>query len=88
VVGLPEFWLNSQIVVLPNPTTGNVTVEFGSTIDNISVRILDAMGREIDRTSFTSAQLVEMTINGEAGQYFIEVSVDNLRAAVKRVIKK
>jgi hypothetical protein len=88
VVGLPEFDLNNQIIVMPNPTTGDVTIEFGSTIDNVSIRILDGMGREIDRNSFNSAQLVEMTINGEAGQYFIEVSVDNVRTAVKRVIKK
>ena len=87
VVGLPEFGLNNQVIVHPNPTSGEVTIDFGTTLNNVSVRVLDAIGREIDRSSFTSADFVEMTINGEAGQYFVEVNVDGVRAAVKRVIK-
>ncbi|MDG1331052.1 MAG: lamin tail domain-containing protein [Crocinitomicaceae bacterium] len=88
VVGLPEFGLNNEVIVHPNPTSGEVTIDFGSTLNNVSVRVLDAIGREIDRTSITSADFVEMTINGEAGQYFVEVTVDGVRAAVKRVVKK
>ena len=88
VVGLPEFGLNNEVIVHPNPTSGEVTIDFGSTLNNVSVRVLDAIGREIDRTSITSADFVEMTINGEAGQYFVEVTVDGVRDAVKRVVKK
>lgn len=88
VASLPEFGLNNEVVVVPNPTSGNVTIDFGSTLNNVSIRVLDAVGREIDHTSFTSAEFAEMTIKGEAGQYFVEVNVDGVRAAVKRVIKK
>ncbi|MFK7787414.1 MAG: lamin tail domain-containing protein [Crocinitomicaceae bacterium] len=88
VASLPEFGLNNEVVVVPNPTAGFVTINFGSTLNNVSVRVLDALGREIENTTVTSAEFVEMTINGEAGQYFVEVNVDGVRAAVKRVIKK
>jgi hypothetical protein len=88
VAGLPEFGLNNEVIVLPNPTSGKVTINLGATLNNVSVRVLDAIGREIDHSSFTSTGLVEMTINGEAGQYFVEVNVDGVKAAVKRVIKK
>jgi predicted extracellular nuclease len=88
VASLPEFGLNNEVVVVPNPTSGFVTINFGSTFNNVSVRVLDALGREIEHSTFTSTDFVEMTINGEAGQYFVEVNVDGVRAAVKRVIKK
>lgn len=88
VASLPEFGLNNEVVVHPNPTTGAISLDFGSTLNNVSVHVLDAMGRNIQSTSFTSAEFVQMNINGEAGQYFIEVRVDGVRAAVKRVVKK
>jgi len=88
VASLPEFGLNNEVSIVPNPTSGFVTIDFGSTLNNVSVRVLDAIGREIENTMYTSAEFVEMTINGDAGQYFVEVSVDGVRAAVKRVIKK
>lgn len=88
LASLPEFGLNDAVVVHPNPTTGAISLDFGSTLSNVSVHVLDAMGRDIQSSSFTSAEFVQMTINGEAGQYFIEVRVDGVRAAVKRVVKK
>ena len=88
VWGINEFGLNNEVVVLPNPTSGAISIDFGSTLNNVSIHVLDAMGREIQNTAFTSAELVQMTIDGEAGQYFIEVRVDSVRQAVKRVIKK
>lgn len=86
--GLSEFELNNDVVVHPNPTTGELSLDFGSTLNDVSVHVLDAMGREIQSSSYTSAEFVQMNINGEAGQYFIEVRVDGVRAAVKRVVKK
>lgn len=87
-VGLNQFELNHTIVVSPNPTSGAIHVNLGKAYDNVAIRILDAVGREVSAQSYKSTAAADLTIDGNAGYYFVEVSIDGVRSAVIKLVKQ
>lgn len=86
--GINEYDLSHQVVVAPNPTSGKVTVDLGENLNEVTINIVDGLGRSVSTSTFDSVQTTEMEINGEAGYYFVEVYVSGIKSAVIKLIKK
>ena len=67
--------LNCQ--VYPNPTTGNLTIDFGSMEEDVQLEIIDNAGRLIytNVADFTSQMNVQF--GGEPGVYHLKVKTSN-----------
>lgn len=77
-----------RMVVYPNPTNGELSIDLGATYDNVSISVIDALGKVIQSEKYSSAQKIDLNISGEKGIYFVEiVNKENLRNVIK-VIKK
>jgi len=85
-VGIAPTTLNNQILVYPNPTTGELTIDNGQlTINN--VELYDVMGKK--QLSIINCQLsiekIDLTVF-PAGVYFLKITTEN-GIVTKKVIK-
>jgi hypothetical protein len=83
-VGLSDLSLDFSLV--PNPTNGAVQLNFGATIDNLTIKVMDASARLLDEYHFDAVTETQLNINGESGVYFI-VMEWNYSRIVERVVK-
>ncbi|NOQ74610.1 MAG: T9SS type A sorting domain-containing protein [Crocinitomix sp.] len=74
------------IVLYPNPTNGDLTIELGqSASGHIIVR--NVMGQIVASTSFVNAQLIAVNIDGQSGNYFVEITTEANETARLKVTK-
>jgi hypothetical protein len=75
--------------IYPNPTTGQLTIQFGSALEqDISLKVLDILGKELNNgfiqkgSSSHNFSIVEM-----AGIYIIQLTDSNGNMSQRKVIK-
>jgi hypothetical protein len=76
----------NEIAIFPNPTNGLVNIAFGAEISNVEVRIIDAMGREVNHEVHNNVASVQMQLPESTGVYLIYMTVND-QLIVKRVVK-
>ncbi len=68
--------INTDFNIFPNPTTGQIKVEFENHIEEQEVSVYNILGQKIE-TSFTSNGRVSFNLyNQKAGMYFIRIEND------------
>lgn len=78
----------SNLVVYPNPTDGNFTVDLGQTYDQITIQITNSLGQVVENSVYSELQLIDIQLEAESGIYFVEIITnEGLRSKVKLVIK-
>ena len=88
-VGLTQHALVGEMgwAVYPNPSTGQITVDLQNSGDVIII-LRNMLGEEVSRTGLIRSQLVELSLDGPAGIYVVEVITENGERSSMRVIKK
>jgi hypothetical protein len=77
-VGLIQVGNGNPFTVYPIPTSGELTVDLGSTHDVVTVVAKNELGQEVFKRSVTASRLLRFNIPGDAGVYFVELwSADN-----------
>ncbi|MFT5818917.1 MAG: hypothetical protein ACI8ZM_000138 [Crocinitomix sp.] len=74
------------IVLYPNPTSSDFTVELGQATSG-SIIVRNVMGQIVATTQFVNAQLIAVSIEGQTGSYFVEITTDANETARLKVIK-
>jgi PKD repeat protein len=81
---------NNSLVIYPNPTNGNITVQWGNnTIQNGKVSITNLIGQKVLETQLNTRNVTNNTINLsqlQAGIYFITIDADNIHEVQKLVL--
>ena len=75
-------------VLFPNPTLGDITIDFEKMQENINVSITTIDGRLISKTNHVSVNKLQLSLNGNAGIYFIDVYSNKGKSARYRLVKK
>jgi hypothetical protein len=86
-VGVVEHSFDNDFLVFPNPTYGQLNIQFGSAYSNVHVIVRNPLGQQILNKNYTSTGSLNLTIDGDAGIYFVEIK-GNDRQAVLKVIKE
>lgn len=72
--GVPEPF-NNTAVLYPNPTTGACTLEFGTSISNGRLRLINLLGQPIIERDELSGEACIIDLTGQAsGMYLVEIS--------------
>jgi hypothetical protein len=87
-LGLTENRFNAGIKVYPNPTDGNLFVEFGKAQHDVNFVVRNTFGQYLDSTFVKNADRVQIQINEAAGLYLLEISDRNHQRAVVPVVKR
>jgi hypothetical protein len=86
-IGIIENDFGTSLVLFPNPTDGNFTVDLGANYQNVNIRLLDLSGKLIESNNHELGQAFDMTINEPAGVYLVHIEAEN-RNAIIRLVKE
>ncbi|MBT5403219.1 MAG: T9SS type A sorting domain-containing protein, partial [Crocinitomicaceae bacterium] len=82
-VGIMENDFETDVLIYPNPTDGNFSIDLGSIYETIDVTIRDASGKLIQSKTYTSSQILRLKLDEAAGIYVLVIASDSKRAVVK-----
>lgn len=86
--GLGELNITEEIVVSPNPTSGDIFVSLGGPLySSVEANILNAMGQMVAKDTFENTSEFEMTFDGAPGVYFVNITADGKTGIIK-IIKE
>lgn len=76
------------ITIYPNPTSDNVTINFGTNHQNMKIEIKNILGQVIQSHSYKSIENIELPIDGENGIYFVTIfNLSNKEIYHQKIIK-
>ncbi|MBL4586176.1 MAG: T9SS type A sorting domain-containing protein, partial [Flavobacteriales bacterium] len=87
-VGIAEKTFAEQLSVFPNPTNGELTIELGETMKNLTLNVWNAKGKLVSDGSFNSVERLNTEIAGEDGIYLLELTTERGERALFKVIKQ
>lgn len=74
ITGLNE--VNDNLIsYYPNPTTGNIHIDFPETQENVLIEIFDISGRLVSSKQYEDAKTIQAEIEGCAGVYTVSVQI-------------
>lgn len=82
----PSF--ENSIKVYPNPTEGNLTLEFEREYNGLHIVLRNVLGQEINTNVVRSHNRIEVQINESNGMYFLEIADRDSHKAVLKIIKQ
>lgn len=85
-LGIIENSFGNKLIIYPNPTNGNFTIDMGNTFRNTEIQISDMLGKVIESKSVISTQTLDLFIQEPAGTYIVTVRADDKKAVI-RIVK-
>lgn len=86
-VGLEENSYQNLIEVYPNPSSGDVNVDFNSHIENAQIQLTTITGEVVFTTQVKDISNYSFDIDGATGMYFLQINSENINHIVK-IMKK
>jgi hypothetical protein len=87
MVDIEEHSSKQNIIAYPNPTNGNLTIQFDNKQKKITVRLISITGQTIQSNTYHNIMRLNMRINQPNGLYLVEVINDSKYKKVIRLIK-
>lgn len=87
-VGIEGSGTDGIVSVYPNPTDGNVTIKLGDTFEQLSLQVIDALGRVVLSQAFFSTNQIDMHMNIAAGCYFLQLQAADETLVRMKLIKR
>jgi hypothetical protein len=86
-VGIEENSFGNKLIVYPNPTDGNFSIDLGSIYESSVVSITDISGKLIDSKTISQSQVLNLSIGEPAGIYIVSIQAGDKNAVI-RLIKE
>lgn len=87
-VGIDDQELSDNLLVYPNPSTGNFTIDLGQSYNEVMILITNSLGQTVKLEQYNELQLIEISLQSESGIYFVEITNnEGLRSKVKLIIE-
>lgn len=85
--GILENNFGNDLVIYPNPTSGNFSIDLGDIYENSQISIIDITGKLIDSKIMTQSQILNLSIEEPNGIYIVSVQAGDKKAVI-RLIKQ
>lgn len=82
-VGIAESNFGSLLTVYPNPAKGEVHIDLGRKYTEATVIVTNTLGQAVLKKGYRDSDLLQLSLPGEAGLYFIEVRSGEKKALLK-----
>lgn len=86
-VGILENSFGDNLLIYPNPTKGNFSIDLGAEYASSVISITDMSGKLIYSKSNTHSQILNLSIEEPAGIYIVSIQA-GMNKAVIRLVKK
>ena len=87
-IGIVENDFGASLIIYPNPTKGNFSIDLGAFYYGVNVFVRDSKGQLIESRSFDHTRLIYSEIKGAEGYYFIQVTTSNNKTVSFKVLKQ
>lgn len=78
--------IDSGLIISPNPFTEQTTITFSDEQKNITIKIVDVLGKEIKTFNFSGKELIIEKGEMRKGIYFVQVIDENKNGIIKKII--
>ncbi|MDB4090930.1 SBBP repeat-containing protein [Crocinitomicaceae bacterium] len=85
-IGIIENDFGKELLVYPNPTEGNFSIDLGADYSTVSISISDINGKLIRFEKYVQAQVISLSIKEPNGVYLLTINSGD-KTAVIRLIK-
>jgi len=85
VTGIIENDFGTDLIVYPNPTDGNFSIDLGALSNTLMVTMTDLRGRVIQTLNYRDTRLIKMTIEEPKGVYLLLIESGNKKAIIRLV---
>lgn len=86
-VGIVGNDFGKELLLYPNPTAGNFTLDLGENHDAVTIILRDIRGRMIQSKTYQERQLLNLKFDEPAGIYLLEVESEHKKAIIRLVIE-
>lgn len=87
IVGILENSFGNDLLIYPNPTSGNLSIDLGFSYENSQVLITDIYGKLITSKNVSQTQFLNLFIQKPAGIYLVTIQASDKKAVI-RLIKE
>ncbi len=82
-VGVIENSFGDNLLIYPNPTDGNLSIDLGMNYESASLRVTDLNGKLMQSNSYNNSQMLDLKLEGTAGVYLLTVESGENRAVIR-----
>jgi hypothetical protein len=86
-VGILENSFGNELIIYPNPTHGNFSINLGTLYEFSEVSITDISGKLIDSRTINQSEILDLFIDAPKGIYIVSVQAGDKKAVI-RLIKE
>ncbi len=86
-VGFLENSFGNELLLYPNPTNGNFSIDLGSNFKSTTLSITDVKGKLIQSETFFESQILNVSLSEPNGIYLLIIESKNKKAKI-RLIKE
>jgi para-nitrobenzyl esterase len=86
-VGIIENNFGNELLVYPNPTDGNFSIDLGKNLNSTTITITDLSGKIIQSKKYNDSQILNLKIKEPVGVYLLIIESENKKAVI-RLIKE
>jgi len=84
-VGIIENDFGSGLLLYPNPTDGNFSIDLGENSQMVTVTMTDLSGKVIQSKTYSNEQLLNLKIEEPAGVYLLVIESGDKKAVIRLV---
>lgn len=84
-VGIIENDFRDKLLLHPNPTSGNFSIDLGSMQESVSISITDITGRLVHSKTFKNSQLLNLKLAEPKGVYIIIIESGDQNSVIRLV---
>ena len=77
-----------QILLYPNPTTGQFTLDLGGLQGSVTVTISNLMGQTLSSQTYSNQRQIGLVLEGATGMYLISIQNEKGETATLKVVKE
>ena len=85
LVGLFDNTFKENITIYPNPTQGNISVDLGSELEAVEIKLINVNGQTIKNSTYYNTRSFNLNIDESAGIYFLRIGSANKQATFKLI---
>ena len=87
VVGIIEKGFSNRLIIYPNPTDGNFSINLGENYATTTVTITNLTGQVIQSKTYNDKQVLNLELKESAGIYLLNIESEDKKSMIK-IVKK
>jgi len=84
-VGIMESDFENELLLYPNPTNGNFSIDLGENYKTTTVIITDLRGKIVQSKTYGNSQFLNLKLQEPAGVYLLKIQSDDKKAVIRLV---